>query len=158
WPLITISGYNGIGVDQPYMPWIRHDPGFNYVANFNWTKHNHNIRFGGELARRDLNHAQPEIEGQTGGASGGFVCGQGVTQLSGGPAGTRENASAAFLLGLPQSSGRTLQVPDEIQLRTNRFSAYVQDRWNVSPKFTITAGARWEYLPLSHRPDRGIEF
>ena len=27
WPLISISGYNGIGVDQPYMPWIRHDPG-----------------------------------------------------------------------------------------------------------------------------------
>jgi Carboxypeptidase regulatory-like domain/TonB dependent receptor-like, beta-barrel len=158
WPLITISGYNGIGVDQPYMPWIRHDPGFNYVANFNWTKHNHNIRFGGELARRDLNHAQPEIEGQTGGASGGFVFGQGVTQLSGGPAGNRENAFAAFLLGMPQSSGRTLQVPDEIQLRTNRFSAYVQDRWNVTPKLTITAGVRWEYLPLSHRPDRGIEF
>ena len=48
WPLISISGYNGIGVDQPYMPWIRHDPGFTYVDNSNWTKHNHNIRFGGD--------------------------------------------------------------------------------------------------------------
>jgi hypothetical protein len=158
WPLITISGYNGIGVDQPYMPWIRHDPGFNYVANFNWTKGKHNIRFGGEWARRDLNHQQPEIEGQTGGAQGGFVFGQGVTQLSAGPAGNRENAFAAFLLGLPQSEGRTLQVPDEIQLRTNRFSSYVQDRWTVAPRLTVTAGVRWEYLPLSHRPDRGIEF
>jgi hypothetical protein len=59
WPLISISGYNGIGVDQPYMPWIRHDPGFNYVTNFSWTRRNHNFRFGGEFARRDLNHAQP---------------------------------------------------------------------------------------------------
>src|SRR5262249_30754175 len=146
WPLITISGYNGIGVDQPYMPWIRHDPGYNYVTNFNWTKHNHNIRFGGEYARRNLNHAQPEIEGQLGGASGGFLFGQGVTQLSGGPAGNRENAFAAFLLGLPQQSGRTFQVPDEIQLRTNRFSAYAQDRWSITPRLTITAGLRWEYL------------
>jgi hypothetical protein len=158
WPLIGISGYNGIGVDQPYMPWIRHDPGFNYVTNFNWNKRNHNLRFGGEFARRDLNHAQPEIEGQIGGASGGFVFGQGVTQLLGGAGGNRENAFASFLLGLPQQIGRTLQVPDEIQLRTNRYSLYVQDRWTVTPRLTVTAGVRWEYLPLSHRPDRGIEF
>ena len=109
-------------------------------------------------ARRNLNHAQPEIEGQLGGASGGFVFGQGVTQVLGGPAANRDNAFAAFLLGLPQQMGRTLQVPDEIQLRGNRFSAYLQDRWTVTPRLTLTAGVRWEYLPLQHRPDRGVEF
>ena len=158
WPLITLSGYNGIGVDQPYMPWIRHDPGYNYVTNANWNKSSHNLRFGFEFGRRDLNHAQPEIEGQIGGASGGFVFNQGVTQIPGGPAANRDNTFAAFLLGLPQQMGRTLQVPDQIQLRSNFFAAYAQDRWTVSPRLTLSYGVRWEYLPLPRRPDRGIEF
>nr|MDQ2899697.1 TonB-dependent receptor [Acidobacteriota bacterium] len=158
WPLISLAGYNGIGVDQPYMPWIRRDPGFNYVANFNWTKRNHNIRYGAEFARRDLNHEQPEIEGQIGGASGGFAFTQGVTQLLGGAAGNRDNTFAAFLLGLPQQMGRTLQVPDQIQLRSNFYSAYIQDRWTVTPRLTLTYGVRWEYLPLPRRPSRGVEF
>jgi hypothetical protein len=158
WPLITLSGYNGIGVDQPYMPWIRHDPGYNYVTNASWNKSSHDLRFGFEFGRRDLNHAQPEIEGQIGGASGGFVFNQGVTQIPGGPAANRDNTFAAFLLGLPQQMGRTLQVPDQIQLRSNFFAAYAQDRWTISPRLTLSYGVRWEYLPLPHRPDRGIEF
>ena len=158
WPRITLDGYSGIGVDQPYMPWIRHDPGYNYVLNFNWTKGSHNLRWGVEYSRRDLNHAQPEIEGQIGGASGGFAFTQGVTQIFGGPVGNRDNAFAAFLLGLPQQMGRTLQVPDQIQLRSNFYSSYIQDRWTVTPRLTVSYGVRWEYLPLPHRPDRGVEF
>jgi hypothetical protein len=158
WPRITLDGYNGIGVDQPYMPWIRHDPGYNYVANFNWTKSNHNIRFGAEFSRRDLNHAQPEIEGQIGGASGGFAFTQGVTQTLGGAPGNRDNSFAAFLLGLPQQMGRTLQVPDQIQLRSNFYGAYIQDRWTVTPRLSVSYGVRWEDLPLPQRPDRGVEF
>jgi Carboxypeptidase regulatory-like domain/TonB dependent receptor len=158
WPLITLSGYNGVGVDQPYMPWIRHDPGYNYVTNATKNKGRHDIRFGFEFSRRNLNHAQPEIEGQIGGASGGFVFAQGVTQILGGPAGNRDNAFGAFLLGLPQQYGRTEKVPDQIQLRSNFFALYLQDRWSVSPRLTISYGVRWEYLPLPHRPDRGVEF
>ena len=158
WPVISLAGYNGIGMDQPYMPWIRHDPGYNYVLNFNWTKGKHNIRWGVEYSRRAMNHAQPEIEGQIGGASGGFQFTQGVTQVPGGPAANRDNTFAAFLLGLPQAMGRTLQIPDQLQLRSNFYSGYIQDRWMITPKLTMTYGVRWEYLPLPHRPDRGVEF
>jgi len=158
WPRILLDGYEGVGVDEPYMPWIRHDPGYSFVSNANWTKGKHNIRFGAEVAKRDLNHAQPEIEGQIGGASGGFRFTNGVTQLNGGAAGNRDNTFAGFLLGLPQQMGRTLQVPDEIRLRSWFYSSYVQDRWDITKSLTLTYGLRWEYLPLPQRDDRGIEF
>jgi hypothetical protein len=159
WPLISFSGlYNGIGVDQPYMPWIRHDPGFDYVANFNWTRKTHNVRFGAEFQRRDLNHIQPEIEGQIGGAAGGFVFTEGVTQLKGGPAGNQDNAFASFLLGMPQELGTTLQTSAQSQLRSNFYGLYVQDRWEIKPRLILNYGVRWEYLPLPGRPGRGPEF
>jgi outer membrane receptor protein involved in Fe transport len=59
---------------------------------------------------------------------------------------------------MPQQLGRTLQVPDEIRLRSNFYSGYIQDRWDISRRFTITYGIRWEYLPLPTRDDRGVEF
>jgi hypothetical protein len=159
WPLISFSSlYNGIGVDEPYMPWIRHDPGFDYVANFNWTKNTHDVRFGAEFQRRDLNHIQPEIEGQIGGAAGGFVFTEGVTQLNGGPAANQDNAFAAFLLGLPQQMGTTLQTSAQSQLRSNFYGLYVQDRWDVRPRLVLNYGVRWEYLPLPGRPGRGPEY
>ncbi len=159
WPLISFSSlYNGIGVDQPYMPWIRHDPGFDYVANFNWTKNTHDVRFGAEFQRRDLNHIQPEIEGQIGGAAGGFVFTEGVTQLNGGPAANQDNAFAAFLLGLPQNLGTTLQTSAQSQLRSNFYGLYVQDRWELNPRLIFNYGVRWEYLPLPGRPGRGPEY
>jgi hypothetical protein len=159
WPLISFSGlYNGVGVDQPYMPWIRHDPGFDYVTNFNWTKDTHNIRFGAEYQRRDLNHIQPEIEGQIGGAAGGFVFTEGVTQLKGGPAGNQDNVFAAFLLGEPNSLGTTLQTSKQSQLRSNFYGLYVQDRWEIRRRLVLNYGVRWEYLPLPGRPGRGPEY
>jgi Carboxypeptidase regulatory-like domain/TonB dependent receptor len=159
WPLISLSGlYSGIGVDQPYMPWIRHDPGFDYVANFNWTRSTHNIRFGAEFQRRDLNHIQPEIEGQIGGAAGGFVFTEGVTQLKGGAAGNQDNVFADFLLGMPQQMGTTLQTSAQSQLRSNFYGLYIQDRWAVRPRLVVNYGVRWEYLPLPGRPGRGPEY
>jgi hypothetical protein len=34
---------------------------------------------------------------------------------------------------------------------------YIRDRWTVSPKITLDLGMRWEYYPIMHRADRGIE-
>ena len=41
--------------------------------------------------------------------------------------------------------------------RENQFAFYVRDRWNVSPKLTVSAGARLLYYPLMTRVGRGIE-
>ena len=34
---------------------------------------------------------------------------------------------------------------------------FLRDRWNVSNKLTLDLGVRWEYYPIMHRADRGIE-
>jgi hypothetical protein len=156
-PRILIAGYDGIGQDEPYMPWIRHDPAYNYVLNFNWSKGSHSVRFGVDFARRHLNHAQPEIEGQLGGAAGGFQFTNGITEMRGGPGANRANAFASFLLGLPQQMGRTLQAPEEFTLRSSFYSAYIRDKWDLTRRLSLNYGVRWEYLPFPTRGDRGVE-
>ena len=158
WPRIQIDGYDTIGINEPYMPWFREDPGQEYVVNFNWTRGAHNLRFGGDFAQRALNHAQPEVEGQYAGGAGGFRFRPGVTEVRGAAAGDRANSFAAFLLGLPQQMGRTLQVPDVFTLHSVRHSYYVGDRWNVTPRLTLNFGLRWELFPFPTRADRGVEF
>ena len=42
-------------------------------------------------------------------------------------------------------------------MRAPFYSLYVRDRWQVSPRLTLSYGMRWEYYPFPHRPDRGLE-
>src|SRR5207245_2635447 len=69
----------------------------------------------------------------------------------------RANAFAAFLLGLPDNASRSLQVPDVYHVHALLFSAYIRDRWNITPRLTLDYGVRWEYFPYPTRNDRGLE-
>jgi Carboxypeptidase regulatory-like domain/TonB dependent receptor-like, beta-barrel len=169
WPEFDISSFDTIGVPSNYMPYYRHDPQYQYVANFNWIKGDHNIRFGTDLYRQTLNHTQAEFLGDAYGASGGFNFGRGVTQTCTAldatdptlcvstSSNSRSNSGAAFMLGLPDTRSRTLLAPDSISIRAMLYSAYLRDRWNITPKLTADFGIRWEYYPVITRPDRGIE-
>ena len=88
---------------------------------------------------------------------GGFRFTNGTTQTVGGPAGDRYNAFSSFMLGVAQNRGRTLLVPDRVQLITQQMGMYLRDRWNVTQNFTINFGVRWEYFPVPQREDRGPE-
>lgn len=158
WPRMLINGYDNIGINEPFMPWIRNDPAWQAVGNANWIRGRHNLRFGADHARRALNHQQPEIESQLGGGAGGFSFTTGITEMRGGPGNNRVNAMAAFLLGLPQSNGITLQVPDQFTLRSSFYSFYVRDRWDVTSRLTLSYGLRWELYPFPTRADRGAEY
>lgn len=158
WPRFQISSFATLGVNEDYMPYYRSDPQYQYAANFNWTKGTHSIRFGGDLYRQNLNHAQPEaVGGAFHGASGGFNFTGGPTSTRGGPSANRFNSFAAFLLGYANNTGKTILVPDEYNVRMALYSLYLRDRWNVTPKLTVSYGIRWEYFPIPRRPDRGIE-
>ena len=159
-PRFAIPGFTVFGSTENYMPYYRHDPQFQYVANANWTKGSHNIRFGMDFYRLNLNHTQPEFT--AGGdypASGGFAFAGGPTLLNapGAPASNEYNAFATFLLGLNTGYGRLVQVPDEYTTRTWMYSAYLRDQWQVSPKLTVSYGTRYEYFPFPTRADRGME-
>jgi Carboxypeptidase regulatory-like domain/TonB dependent receptor-like, beta-barrel/TonB-dependent Receptor Plug Domain len=161
WPEFDVGGFATMGVDVNFMPYYRKDPQSQYVANFNWIKGKHNIRFGTDYYRMGLNHTQPEfLSGNAYGPQGGFDFSEGFTQNT--IAGertdsSRANSLASFLLGLPDVASRTYQVPDVMRIRANLLSAYLRDRWNVTPKLTLDYGVRWEYIPVPTRDNRGIE-
>ena len=170
WPRFAIGGFANLGVQDSFMPYYRNDPQWQYVSNFNWTKRNHNIRFGFDFARQTLNQTQAEWNG--GGnaepGSGGFQFGQGPTQLctaantAGTGCGTVQggnnwNSFGTFLLGYHTLAGRTLLVQPPIIFKGKAYSFYVRDGWQVRPNLTVTVGTRWEYYPLPEREGRGIE-
>lgn len=170
WPRFAISGFANIGVQDAFMPYTRNDPQWVYVTNFNWTKQNHNIRFGFDIARQTLNHLQAEWNG--GGTaepgSGGFQFGQGPTQLCKGlntagtacssfESGNNWNSFATFLLGYTTNAGRTLLVQPPIIYKSRAYSFYLRDSWQVRQNLTMSFGTRYEFYPMPRREDRGIE-
>src|SRR6516164_5119480 len=71
----------------------------------------------------------------------------------GGPL-TQYNSYASYLLGLPQIMRRAAQ--EEIMTAyNNQFAWYVRDRWQVTPKLTVSVGLRYELYPLQTRSGRG---
>ncbi len=158
WPEFTLAGFSTIGIPNNFMPESQDDPQYQYVANGNWTKGSHNVRFGFDLYTQAINHVQPQaLSGAPFGASGGFAFGQGQTRLKGGAAGSEYNAFASFLLGATNQLGRTSMIPDVLQTRNIEYSGYLGDRWQPTRKLTLNYGVRWEYIPIATRPNRGIE-
>ncbi len=168
WPRFAIAGFANLGVQDTFMPYYRNDPQWQYVVNANWTRKNHNIRFGMDIAHQRLNHTQPEfIGGAAQPGSGGFNFGQGPTQLCTATnaagncttftPGNLVNAFGTFLLGYHTGTGRTLLVDELIVFKASAFSLYFRDQWQITPKLTLNLGTRWEYYPMPQREDRGIE-
>jgi len=158
WPQFNVASYTVLGVPNAFQPYYRRDPQTQYVANLNWTKRSHEVRFGLDFYYTGMNHLQPEATGASHGAQGGFSFGGGPTVLAGGDSGNQFNNYATFLLGLPTNVGKITQVPDEYNTRQSNYSLYVRDRWNASRKLTLSYGVRWEYYPYPTRADRGLEF
>jgi hypothetical protein len=163
---VTCDGdFNTAGQNTNFMPYYRHDPQYQYVVNFNWIKGRHNIRFGTDIYRQGLNQTQAEyVAGGFYGSQGGFDFNRDVTALcqdpptcSTGTSTNRANSYASFLLGLPDQASRSLQVPDVYTERLMQYSAYIRDRYNVTPRLTLDYGIRWELFPYLHRADRGLE-
>jgi len=155
YPGFGIGGFTAFGSTETYMPYYRTDPQSQYVANANWLKGSHNVRFGMDLYYLQLNHTQPEFAGAAGGASGRLNFGQGPTQLrldnGNVGAGNQFNSMATYLLGLVDGGGRILQVPDIYRTRTSMLSFYVRDQWQASRKLTLSYGTRIESFPMPVR-------
>jgi len=168
WPRFDVSGYSHYGTEEPWTPYYRDDDQFAYRANFTWTRRSHEIRWGMDINAEQMNHTQPEFQGGASmGARGRFTFGPGPTQLCevAGPSGCERlspsvnqvNSFATFLLGLPTQFGKNLLTLFPYTTRTWRYSVYIRDRWQVTPRLTLSYGTRWEYFPMPTRADRGFE-
>jgi hypothetical protein len=152
-PIFNITGFSSLGQTANYIPFFRNDQTWTNSHNMTWTHGAHEFRFGFDMIRFQLNQWQPEAGNY--GPRGYFTFDGAITGLSGGASPNQFNAYAAFLLGLDQSVGKTLQN----QLLTGRewqFGWYGRDRWQVNSKLTLNLGLRYELYPLVQRANSGI--
>jgi hypothetical protein len=157
-PFFDLTDYSDYGVTDNFMPYSRSDDQYTYVVNANWVKGKHNLRFGADLYRQELNHIQPEFQTSGSlGARGGFQFNGAVTTIRGGQSANMYNSFAAFLLGLPQKVGKLELSEYPFTTRSWLNSLYIRDQWQVHPKLTLSIGTRWEYYPVPTRLNRGLE-
>lgn len=157
-PLLTIDGFASLGPANTFQPQEYADPEKNFTANINWIKGAHNIRAGFDADLQDS--AETQYQTSSSGFitnAGGFHFAQGTTLLQGGPAGNDFNAFASFLLGLPQDSGKIYQFQDQYYSRNRSYGIYLRDRWEITPKLTLSLGARWDFFPFPKRVNTGLE-
>ena len=117
-----------------------------------WRHGKHNMRFGADFHRVQLN-----LIGGTN-STGTFYFTGFATQKPGSGTGnqvaTSGSSFADFLLGIPQET--TIQSPQEkAYMRQNTWDLYAQDDWRALPNLTILAGLRYEYFsPYAETNDR----
>jgi outer membrane receptor protein involved in Fe transport len=153
-PSFAVTGFETFGNTDSYTPELKNDYVYTYVGNLSWILGKHALRFGLQMLNNRLNEYQPQ---RGFGPRGGFTFTGGVTALKGGASSTSANSFAQFLLGLPDSQGKSYQYLNPMTVHEWQYGVYAQDQWEVSPKFTLTYGLRWEYFPIMTRAGQGIE-
>ncbi|GAB4254278.1 MAG: hypothetical protein Kow00109_29730 [Acidobacteriota bacterium] len=152
-PAFAVSGFTTFGQPDGWSPLLRDENSFTFTQNFSWTRGNHDVRFGYDLVKHMLNHWQPEI----GAGPRGYFSFSPNTTADPGQVVTNQNAWASFLLGLPSYTGKSLQW-ELMTANEWQHAWYIRDRWQVTPRLTVTAGLRYEYYPLVERDDRKMEY
>jgi hypothetical protein len=148
-PLLTGFGFSDWGVAATWAPCFRNDRSYTYQTNFTKLHGSHEIRWGFEPRRHEMNHWQPEI----GHPRGNISFAGGAIRI---PGQVRSISYAAALLGLVGSYSKSIQFLD-MKTREWQLSWYVRDRWQVNRNLTLTLGLRYEFFPLMNRGDRGLE-
>ncbi|MEP6912274.1 MAG: TonB-dependent receptor, partial [bacterium] len=142
---INISGFSGpvLGFSAS-VPWDRGETTYIASGIITKTKGNHTIKVGEEINKnRDF---LLQIQ-DNGGVRGQFSFNGSRTATPSDTAAQNgiANAFASFLLDRPSSVGRDIKVIDTPGTRHNSFFTFVQDRWQVNKKLTLTLGLRHEY-------------
>jgi hypothetical protein len=151
---VSPAGAN-LGNAQPANPFLFRDQQFVTGANMSWNKGKHAFRGGVEWNHIQINHFQPQ--------GGTFQQPRGAFEFNGyvtaqqGSSPTWFNSWADFLLGLPSGTGKARALFNPNALRWTVWAWYVQDRVDITPKLTLTAGLRWEYYPFGYSDnDKGL--
>jgi hypothetical protein len=119
--------------------------------NLSWSKGRHSVRVGGTYRWQQFSYEN------NGPASGYF--GFSRTQTAGTNNGTAEqqsgNGIASFLLGVPYTTSRTLQVHFPRWI-SHYYAAYAQDDWKVRSNLTLNLGFRYSIDTPRHEAEGDI--
>jgi Carboxypeptidase regulatory-like domain/TonB dependent receptor-like, beta-barrel len=148
------SGLSSLGNPNNSNPFQFRDQSYITAANLSWVKGKHSTRYGMEFQHFAINHFQPQ---NTYGPRGGFNFSGGLTALPGGTAANGYNCWADFLLGLPNLVEKDTQYLNPATVRENIWAFYAQDQWQLTEKFTLTYGVRYEVYPVATRDHTGLD-
>jgi len=145
-PLIRIDGFPNFG-DRDAWPNRFRAGNYQISDTLIWVKRGHSLKFGGELYWThydENNYNSPRgnfrFRGRASNTSN-------ATQS--GPL-----SFADFLLGY-LNNVELGDVPKASNFRNRQFSLYAQDDWNVTPRFTLNLGVRYDRLgPLTEKNNR----
>jgi hypothetical protein len=147
------AGYSNLGNQNNWSPVFREERSYTFTQNATKLIGNHDVRFGADVVKHNLDHWQPEIGA---GPRGAFIFSGNTTVLNGGAGANQFNAFAAFLLGVPNEVQKSLQY-EVMTTREWQIGFFVRDRWQANRNLTLTLGVRYELYPTMTRADRGIE-
>ncbi len=134
-PTINITNYQGLGSDGTN--WIQDDRTLTIYDQISYTRGKHNLMAGVSFRKLTLGRAS------TTGARGTFTFNG---QYTGGGA---SGSPADFLLGVAQQS-ITPYFQVKVAVGQWRDGFFVQDNWQVSQKFTLQYGIRYELPQVAY--------
>jgi len=146
------TGFTDWGATAGWQPYFYNERSLTYTTNATKISGSHEVRFGFDLVRYQMDQWQPEVSG---GPRGSISFSGDVTGARGYTA-NYLNQYATYLLGLTTSMQKAVQL-FQYTNREWQFGGFIRDRWQVSRKLTLNMGLRYEYYPLIYRKDRGIE-
>jgi len=138
-PNLSFTNFGGLNDASPL---LRRDQTIGVTQGFTIVKGTHNVTFGGEYRRMQLNNRTDQNARGTFNFSGTATSG---FDANGQPVNGTGFDFADFLLGLPQSSSIRFGGTSTY-FRGSVTNAYLQDDWRVRSNLTINLGLRYEYF------------
>jgi outer membrane receptor protein involved in Fe transport len=163
------TGFSLLGSQSQFQPQDYWDPEKNVDANLTWIKGAHNLRFGFDSDFMNSRETQLEQIGSGNVSSaGGFQFNQQTTELckaangaglcTSTSSGNELNSFASFLLGVVNSGGKIYQPAPNYFSDTKMYSFFGRDQWQVSSRFTMNIGLRYDFVPIPLRNGSGPEY
>jgi hypothetical protein len=144
-PIISFTNYTGL---NDVIPSLTRNQTFRILDSVLWSHGKHNVRFGGEMRRVQVNTlTDPDARGTfnfTGYTTSNL-------KSDGHPVAGTGIDFADFLLGLPHVTSERFGTSSNY-LRSWVYAGFVQDDWRTTSKLTFSLGLRYEYfLPFTEK-------
>lgn len=138
-PNLSFTNFGGLTDASPL---LRRDQTIGFTQGVKYVKGTHNVAFGGEYRRMQLNNRTDQN------ARGSFNFSGTATSAidaNGQPVNGTGFDFADYLLGLPQSSSIRFGGTSTY-FRSSVVNAYIQDDWRIRSNLTLNLGVRYEFF------------
>lgn len=148
------TGFTQLGNTPAWSPIYREEFSQSFNVNLTKVRGSHDIKAGYFLNHLNLDDWQPSVTNPR----GVFTFASNATRTfgTGSQAANFYNQYAAFLLGTVGTAAKAYQFQN-FTANEYQHALYVRDRWTPTSKLTLDLGLRWEYYPIMHRENWGLE-